>query len=87
MATEIETVITEEQAEFARSKGWSPGADLGWFRPDLWVSESGCIRVYPQRRWGVIECWVAAVFSRAEDRIPHTTKTYRYFKEAIAANS
>jgi hypothetical protein len=87
MMTAIKSVITEEQAEFARGRGWSPGAEWGWHTPDLWVSESGRARVYPHYKFGEVECWVAACYSRAGDSIPHTSHTYRFFKEAVAVHS
>jgi len=78
--------VDANQAAFARDHGFSPGSEFGWHAtPDLWVSESGCVRIYPFTRFGETE-WVRAVYYRVDDNVPFKHETYKHFKTAIAVS-
>jgi hypothetical protein len=82
---EIQSHVGEGQAEFARSRGFTPAAEWGWNTPDCWVSPGGCVRIYPHTDLDGVTEWTAAVYYKAGDNVPFAHHSYRWFKEAITA--
>jgi hypothetical protein len=85
MTTETKTLISDEDAEYARSLGFFTGADAGYSTRDLWINPRGTIHITPFTRWGKTS-WVAAFIPDGAN-VPISSDSYWTFRRAIKANA
>lgn len=76
------TTISNEDADFARSKGFLPGSEAGYSNSNnLWINESGSTHVYETSGHNR---WVRASFS-PNSRIPFAHSNFNAFRLAIGS--